>query len=79
MAEVFDPLQTTWLTGCVSPGVGFTVMVNVCALPKQVFATGTTEIVARTGVFVLLEAVNDKILLLPLPDNPMEGLLLLQL
>ena len=32
---VFDPLHTTWSTGSVTVGVGFTVMVNTCGVPTH--------------------------------------------
>jgi hypothetical protein len=32
---VEDPLHTTWLTGWVTAGVGFTAMVNVLGTPAQ--------------------------------------------
>ena len=46
IAFVVAPAQTTSFCGCVTVGVGLTVIVNVTAVPKQPFAEGVTMIVA---------------------------------
>ena len=60
-------------------GVGFTVIVKETGVPVQPFAVGVTVIVATTAVVPLFVAVNEAILPLPLPANPIEGLLFVQL
>ena len=67
------------MTGVVTFGLGFTVMVNVCAAPKQPFADGMTVMVAIMGDEVKLVAVNDGILPTPLAANPMLVVLFVQL
>ncbi len=55
------------------------VMVNVVAVPGQVSADGTTEMVAVTDVAVEFNAVNDGIVVdVPLAANPIVGSLLVQ-
>lgn len=60
-------------------GVGFTVMVKLCAAPEQPLINGTTVMVAVTGALVRLTAVKDGILPTPLAARPMEVLLFVQL
>ena len=83
MAAVAVPLQRTWLATAFTVGVGFTVMVNVCAAPVQVRPAlvyeGVTVMVAVTGVVPVLVAVNEAMLPLPLAARPMPVLLFVQL
>ena len=60
-------------------GVGFTVIVKETDAPVQPFAVGVTVIVATTAVVPLFVAVNEAIFPVPLPANPIEGLLFVQL
>jgi hypothetical protein len=64
-------------------GVGFTVIVNVRGVPVHSVPPfrklGVTVIVAVTGAFVVLVAVNEAMLPLPLAPSPIEVLLLVQL
>ena len=80
---VVAPLHSTWLAGWFTVAVGFTVMVNVVDPPLQVIPPlvklDVTVMVAVTGVLVVLIAVNDGIVAVPLAPSPMEVLLLLQL
>ena len=66
-AEVAAPLQSVWLTGVVTVGVGFTVMVNVCVAPVQPIADGVTVTTPAIGAALLLVAVNAA--MLPVPDE----------
>lgn len=77
-AAVFEPLQSVWLPGCVTSGVGLTVMINVWEVPTQVFAVGVTLSVAATGVKPPFVAVNEAILPVPEAARPMEGVLFVQ-
>jgi hypothetical protein len=79
MALVEEPLQTTWLAGSATLGVGLTVMVKLCAIPAQPLAEGVTVIVAVTGALVKLIAVKDEIFPVPLAARPMVVLLFVQL
>ena len=58
-------------------------MVNVVGAPVQVAPPfvydGVTVIVAVTGAFVALVALNDAMFPLPLAARPMEGVLFVQL
>jgi hypothetical protein len=63
------------LTG-LTVGVGFTVIVNDRGVPTHPFAVGVTVIVAITGAVPALVAVKDGIFPVPLPTNPMDGVLL---
>lgn len=82
-AAVVDPLQTNWSAGWLTLAVGFTVMVNVVAVPEQLMPplvnVGVTVIVAVTGVLPVLIAINDGMALAPLAPRPIEVLLLVQL
>ena len=77
------PLQTNWSAGWLTLAVGFTVMVNVVAVPVQLIPplvnVGVTVMVAVTAVLPALIAINDGIVLVPLAASPMDGLLLVQL
>jgi hypothetical protein len=83
IAVVDDPLQSTWLATALTVAVGFTVMVNVDAIPTQLTPlfvnVGVTVIVATTGVVVLLVAVNVGIFPVPLAAMPIDGALFVQL
>lgn len=68
-----------WSAGSVTVGIGFTVMVNVCAVPVHPASVGVTVIVATTGVVPALVAVKDAMLPLPLAASPIDGVLLVQL
>jgi hypothetical protein len=78
------PLHTVSFDGPATVGVGFTIIVNTCGVPKHVTAlnvySGVTVIVAVTGTFVILVAVKDGIVLLvPLAAKPILIVLLVQL
>jgi len=75
------PEQMVWLAAGenATEGAGFTVMVNICAMPKQPFTSGVTIIVAVTGVMPVFIALNDVILLAPLAASPIDGVLFTQL
>lgn len=76
------PAHTTWLAGGFTVGIGFTVIVNVIAVPGQVtplLKFGVTVIVATCGTFVALTAVKLAILPAPLAARPMLVLLFVQL
>ena len=79
ITEVEAPLQTTWLAGSTTVGVGFTVMVKVSVGPVHPLAEGVTLMVATTGVDPVFTAANETMLPLPLAARPMEGWLLVQL
>jgi hypothetical protein len=51
-------------------------MVNDIGVPTHPFAVGVTVIVAITVVMPTLVAVKDGIFPVPLPVNPMDGVLL---
>ena len=59
-------------------GMGFTVIVNVCGVPRQPDADGVTVMVAITGAVVKLVAVKDPISPVPLAASPIEVLLFVQ-
>ena len=67
------------MVGADTAGVGFTVMVNDCAVPVQLFAVGVAVIVAVNGDDVKLVALKDAISPVPLAPNPMDEVLLVQL
>jgi hypothetical protein len=74
------PLQSVWLPGTITLGVGFTVIVKFCDVPTQPLAVGVTVIVAVTGELPLLAAVNEAMVLpVPLPARPMDVVLFDQL
>ena len=69
-------LQTVWLAGTVSIGVGFTVTVKLCVVPAHVAAVGVTAIIAVVATEPLFTAVNDGIGLdVPELVSPIEVLL----
>ena len=74
-AAVVLPLQSTWLATAATFGVGFTVIVNVEAVPEQPLAVGVTVMVAVTGAVPLLTAVKEGILPFPAAARPMDGVL----
>jgi hypothetical protein len=79
IALVAAPLHTVWFEGCVTSGVGLTVIVNVLAVPGQPAAEGVTVMVAVTGALLLLVAVKAAMFPLPLAGKPIEVLLFVQL
>ena len=83
IADVDDALQSTWLATAFTVAVGFTVMVNVVAMPTQLTPlfvnVGVTVIVATIGVVVLLVAIKVGILPVPLAAIPIEAALFVQL
>ena len=86
--KVFDPVPVI-VTGVpahtavavVEPiiGNGFTVIVKVVLVPTHPFLLGVTVMVAVIGVIPGFAATNDKIFPVPLPANPIEVLLFVQL
>ena len=77
------PLHNTWFATVFTVAVGLTVMVNVFDGPEQVVPpfvnVGVTVIVATNGALVVLVAVKLAILPVPLPANPIAGILFVQL
>ena len=69
-------LQTTWLTGILADGVGFTEIRNVNGVPEQAFAEGVTVTEALIGAFVLFVATKEGIFPDPLDARPIAVLLL---
>jgi hypothetical protein len=63
----------------VITGDGLTVMVNVLGIPEHPLATGVTVMVAVTWLALVLIAVNVGMVPNPEADNPIDGLLLVQL
>ena len=59
-------------------GKGFIVIVNVAGVPVQPFADGVTVIWAKIGATVLLVAVKEGMLPVPLAAKPIKTLLLVQ-
>jgi hypothetical protein len=78
-AAVVAPLHSVWLTTVLTPGVGFTVISKVFALPVQPLADGVTVIVAFTGAVVVLAAVKAAMSPAPLAARPIEVVLFVQL
>jgi hypothetical protein len=76
IAVVGEPLHTVWFTILFTPGVGFTVMVNVSGVPGQPLAVGVAVMVAVTGAAPVFTALKDAMLPLPEAPNPMDGSLL---
>ena len=77
IVDVLALLHTVWLVGVtVSIGVGFTVTVNTCTGPKQLFAVGVTVNIPDVAVEPLFVAVNDA-MALPEPDAPIPMVVLL--
>lgn len=77
--DVLAVLQTTWLAGATTLGVGFTVIVKFVDTPVHPLNTGVTVIVATTGTVPPFTPANAAMLPLPLAANPIEGVLLVQL
>ena len=83
MPAVEAPLQTTWLLGCTTSAIGFTVIVNDFGKPTQdtppLVYVGITVIVATVGANPVFTAVNEGIEPVPLATfKPMAVLLLVQ-
>ena len=78
-AAVAAPAHSVWLAIAFTAGVGFTVIVKLTAVPPQPVDVGVTVIVAVIGAVVLLVAVKDGMLPVPLAASPMAVLLLVQL
>ena len=53
-AVVWVPLQSVWLAGAATVGVGLTVMLNDDGVPAQPAATGVTVIVVLTVCFIAI-------------------------
>ena len=70
------------MVGLVTLGIGFTIIVNVCAVPEQVKLAfvyfGVTVIVEVIAALVVFAATNDPIFPVPEAANPIAVLLLLQ-
>ena len=81
--DVDAPLHTIWFEEALTIGVGLTVIVNVCGIPRQeeLFPVndGVTVIVAVIGAFPLLTALKEVIFPSPFIPNPIDGLLFVQL
>ena len=78
-AATVPPLHTTLSAIASTVGVGLTVIVKFLAGPVQLFAEGVTVIVAITGAFVVLVAINDAILPTPVAANPIDGAVFTQM
>ena len=78
IADTAFPLQTVWLNTEETFGVGFTLNVNVFAVPEQP-KTGVTVIVAVTGLDVKFSPVKLAMLPVPLEANPIEVVEFVQL
>lgn len=82
-AAVGALLHTTWLATAFTVGAGFTVIVNVFAVPVHVLPPlvkeGVTVMVAVTGVMPAFNAVKEPIFPVPLAASPIDGVLLVQL
>ena len=72
------PLHTVWLVRPVTVGVGFTVIVKVPDVPVQLLVFGVTVMVLIIWTPVVLVAVKEVILPVPLPPKPMVGALFVQ-
>jgi hypothetical protein len=77
--DVAALLHTVWLLTALTVGVGLTVIVNICGVPKQPFALGVTVTEAITGLLLELVAINDPILPVPVAASPIEVVLFDQL
>ena len=78
VTEKATPVQEFTLMAVIA-GVGFTTMVNVCAVPLHVLETGVTVMDAVTETFELLTAVKAAIFPVPEAASPIEGKLFVQL
>ena len=80
---VEELLQTTWFFMPLTAAVGFTVIVNVFAVPVHVTPLfvydGVTVIVAIIGELVVFVTVNAAISPVPLAAKPMLVVLFVQL
>ncbi len=72
------PKQTFISLLATTEGVGCTVILNVFTAPGQRLVEGVTVMTAVIGVLLLLTAVKPGIFPVPLADNPIEGLLFVQ-
>jgi hypothetical protein len=63
----------------VTVGVGFTVIVNVCAKPVHPLAIGVTVIIPEIGAAPAFVPVNTGILPVPDAPSPIAALLFVQL
>lgn len=77
-AVVAAPLHTAWLVTAFTVGVGFTVMVNVPAVPGHPLAEGVTVTVEVTGEVPALLALNEAMFPLPAAARPMVASLFVQ-
>jgi hypothetical protein len=73
------PAHKIELSGTLTVGSGFIVMVKLYSAPLQLFSDGVIVIVAMMGELELLMAVNDGILPFPFAARPISGFELLQL
>ena len=75
--------HNVWLGTAFTVAVGYTVMVNVLAVPAQLTPpfvnVGVTVMVAVTAALVALVAVNEAIFPAPLAAKPIDGALFVQL
>ena len=71
-------LHKAWFAGCITPGVGFMVIVNVLEGPGHPATAGVTVIVAETGALVALTALNGAMFPEPLAGKPIKVLLFVQ-
>ncbi len=79
VALVVDPLHTVWSAGCVTDGVGFTVIMKYLIIPSQPFVEGVTDIFADIGALLLLTAVKTGRFPVPEAASPMDGRSFVQL
>ena len=73
------PLHTGWFATVFTEGVGLTMILKLLLAPVQLLALGVTVTIAVSGITVVLTAVKDAILLVPVDARPMADRLLLQL
>ena len=73
-AETTEPLQTLLFAGTTAVGVGFTVIVYVEGVPVQPDNVGVIVIVPVIGDVVVLVAVNEGVLVVPLAARPIAAL-----
>ena len=83
LAVTVVPAHVVWLATAFTDGVGFTVIVNILAVPVQVtpplLYTGVTVMVAVCIVVPVLVAIKLAILPVPAAANPIVVLVLVQL
>ncbi len=72
------PLQSVWLSGCVTLGGGLTVTVKVLDVPTQLLAAGVTVTIAVAAMVPEFTAVKDAILPDPVDASPIPVLPLVQ-